>query len=124
MSDRYGRTWPEGTEVCPSCGQPDNCGECNHHRLSADQAQELGAIDGIYQFTWSGWDSGEDVEPPEPGKQWHTIYEDGEEYAIIVLRTGHFERQSEINAAEAAREIRAQSIVRALNELVERGDYP
>lgn len=35
MSDRYGRTWNlSPDELCPECGQPDNCGDCNHEPLS------------------------------------------------------------------------------------------
>lgn len=43
--DRYGRIWrlPQA-ELCPECGQPDNCGDCNHEPLTDEQAAELGAI--------------------------------------------------------------------------------
>jgi len=34
--------WPEGTELCPVCKQPDNCGDCNHHPLTAEEVVELG----------------------------------------------------------------------------------
>lgn len=44
MPDRYGRVWPPGAEVCPECGQPDNCGDCNHARINDEQALELGAV--------------------------------------------------------------------------------
>ena len=73
------------------------------------------------EFSWHGWDTGEDVEPKEPGKEWLTITEDGEEYATIVLRV---DRADDVEAARAAREIRANAIARALNDMVERGDYP
>ena len=45
-TDRYGRTWnlPSG-ELCPECGQPDNCGDCTHEPITAEQAAELGAND-------------------------------------------------------------------------------
>lgn len=78
-------------------------------------------------FTWVGWDEGEDVSPPEPGKEWLTILEDGEEYAVIVLRTDLDVFKNDpgrLTAARAAREIRANAIVRALNEMVARGDFP
>jgi hypothetical protein len=69
-------------------------------------------------YSWHGWDSGDDVDPPEPGKQWLTITEDGEEYAIIVLRTnastlvGH---PDAVFKREAQLEERATRIVAALN---------
>lgn len=78
-------------------------------------------------FEWHGWNEGSDVDPPEPGKEWLTITEDGEEYAVIVLRTDldiFRNDPGRLNAARAAREIRANAIVRALNTMVERGDYP
>lgn len=43
--DRYGRRWTlPDRELCPVCGQPDNCGDCTHKRLSRAQALALGAI--------------------------------------------------------------------------------
>jgi len=125
--DWYGRVWPEGTELCGVCGQPDNCGECTHGRLSWDQARDLGALVGTERFTWHGWEEGTDVYPEEPGKEWLTILDDGEEYAVIVLRTDadiFRNKPGQLTAARAAREIRANAIVRALNEMVERGDCP
>ena len=70
-------------------------------------------------YNWFGWDEGEDLDPPEPGKQWLTITEDGEEYAIIVLRSDAEERLSGRPDAvfEKERELegRATRIVAALN---------
>lgn len=42
--DRFGRTWPyPKNELCPECGQPDSCGDCNHQPLTdADVADILG----------------------------------------------------------------------------------
>lgn len=81
------------------------------------------------EFTWTGWltadDSG-DGDVPD-GLEWLSIEEDGEEYAIVVLRTkaSIFEgKPDDLTAARAAREIRANVIVKALNAMVERGDYP
>lgn len=32
--DRFGRVWwLQQAELCKECGQPDNCGDCNHERL-------------------------------------------------------------------------------------------
>lgn len=69
-------------------------------------------------YAVEGWfDGAGDCEPPEPGKHWLTITEDGEEYAIVVVRRPegmsetdpvHVERE-----AEASR--RAERIVAALN---------
>lgn len=41
--DKYGRVWdlPQ-TELCRECGQPDNCGECNHKRLTDEEVRRLG----------------------------------------------------------------------------------
>jgi hypothetical protein len=42
-TDKYGRTWGSLTrkELCPVCGQPDNCGDCNHKKLSAQNVIDL-----------------------------------------------------------------------------------
>ena len=69
-------------------------------------------------YSWYGWDSGEDLAPPEPGKQWLTITEDGEEHAIIVLRTDATDligRPDAVFEREAQLEARATRIVAALN---------
>lgn len=44
LSDGYGRQWPKLSvgERCETCGQPDNCGDCNHQMLSVDNVLELG----------------------------------------------------------------------------------
>lgn len=44
MVDIYGRVWPGDYELCPACGQPDNCGDCTHGRLSDEDALYLGAL--------------------------------------------------------------------------------
>jgi hypothetical protein len=36
--------YPVGTVLCPVCGQPDNCGDCDHTPLSPDEIAELGGI--------------------------------------------------------------------------------
>lgn len=42
MTDIFGRVWPfPHTELCRVCGQPDSCGDCNHHQLSETEAQAL-----------------------------------------------------------------------------------
>lgn len=47
-ADRFGRRWPEldghPEERCPVCGQPDNCGDCNHEPLTDDEARSLGGV--------------------------------------------------------------------------------
>jgi hypothetical protein len=48
--DKYGRIWPtewNDRELCPTCGQPDNCGDCNHLPLTKKQAVELGGRAGL-----------------------------------------------------------------------------
>ena len=63
---------------------------------------------------WS--DGATDCEPPEPNKLWLTITEDGEEYAIIVLRKDAFDfRQKALKEAKGIRLKRARRIVAALN---------
>lgn len=46
VTDRFGRDWGvrAWSETCMECGQPDNCGDCNHQPLSDHQAVLLGAI--------------------------------------------------------------------------------
>jgi hypothetical protein len=42
MEDIYGVEWNLPVEeICPTCGQPDNCGDCEHGRLSASQVSIL-----------------------------------------------------------------------------------
>jgi hypothetical protein len=32
--DKFGRIWDlPKNELCPECGQPDSCGDCNHTKL-------------------------------------------------------------------------------------------
>lgn len=40
--DDFGRTWnlPDD-ELCPTCGQPDNCGDCDHTEMSEEEAKTL-----------------------------------------------------------------------------------
>lgn len=42
--DLYGRSWPgvPENERCRTCGQPDNCGECDHVALTARDVLQLG----------------------------------------------------------------------------------
>lgn len=42
--DKFGRTWDlPDNELCPECGQPDSCGDCDHTPLSDEDARLLGA---------------------------------------------------------------------------------
>ena len=42
MTDLYGVTWDlPASELCPTCGQPDNCGDCSHKPLTEDEVYEL-----------------------------------------------------------------------------------
>lgn len=66
------------------------------------------------RYGWHGWDSGEDVTPPEPDKEWLTITDDGEEMAVIVHRDVSDDPvQNEQHRLDKER--RAQRIVDALN---------
>ena len=43
--DSYGRIWDNPIwDKCPICGQPDNCGDCNHKPLTETDVIELGGI--------------------------------------------------------------------------------
>ena len=43
--DRFGRVWSNPIwDKCPVCGQPDNCGECNHKKLNLKDVIELGGF--------------------------------------------------------------------------------
>jgi hypothetical protein len=45
FQDSFGNTWKlPASEVCQKCGQPDNCGDCNHQPLSPEEVRELGGI--------------------------------------------------------------------------------
>ena len=39
---RYQQSWPEHYDLCPECGQPDNCGDCNHQPLTPTEVAWLG----------------------------------------------------------------------------------
>jgi hypothetical protein len=48
--DRYGRSWRlSEAELCPECGQPDNCGDCTHEPLTAAQVVQLGGQDRSHE---------------------------------------------------------------------------
>lgn len=41
--DTFGRKWPFPLrELCPTCRQPDNMGECNHQPLAINEVEEIG----------------------------------------------------------------------------------
>ena len=43
FQDSFGNTWMlPSSEVCQKCGQPDNCGDCNHQPLTPEEVRELG----------------------------------------------------------------------------------
>lgn len=43
--DKYGRIWDNPIwDKCPCCGQPDNCNDCNHKRLTNKDVIELGGV--------------------------------------------------------------------------------
>lgn len=44
--DVYGRIWNNPIwDKCPVCGQPDNCGDCNHEKLGLQDVLELDGYD-------------------------------------------------------------------------------
>jgi hypothetical protein len=43
--DKFGNLWDnQPPDKCPICGQPDNCGDCNHKRLADSDVLELGGV--------------------------------------------------------------------------------
>lgn len=44
VTDSFGNQWPDSFELCPTCKQPDNCGDCDHTPLPASEVSELGGI--------------------------------------------------------------------------------
>ena len=41
--DEFGVTWTlPKEELCPTCGQPDSCGDCNHEQLTSSEVKILG----------------------------------------------------------------------------------
>lgn len=71
-------------------------------------------------YAVGSWFDGEgDCDPPEPGKEWLTVEEDGEELCILVLRRAAFADEAALTAGRAEREERAQRIVNALNFMPE-----
>lgn len=41
--DKFGVTWDlPKDEICSTCGQPDNSGDCNHQQLSKEEVKMLG----------------------------------------------------------------------------------
>jgi hypothetical protein len=42
IKDKFNRVWNlTKREVCPICKQPDNCGNCNHKKLSKEDVKNL-----------------------------------------------------------------------------------
>ncbi len=75
----------------------------------------MSAIPTIHdvEWSWSGWDEGEEIDPPEPGKRWLTINHWGEEYAVIVHRLLNDGRDV---ARMLEKQHQAERIVAALQE--------
>jgi hypothetical protein len=93
--------------------EPDEHGYVRgHHGVPYPEIEwnEVEIDDPIYD--WIGWEEGEELNPPEPGKRWLTITEDGEEMAIIVHR--HTGRNDGELMTQKIRD--AQAIVAALNQ--------
>jgi len=43
ITDLFGRKWNRPAyQLCPTCHQPDDCGDCNHKPLNPDEVRELG----------------------------------------------------------------------------------
>lgn len=53
--DRFERLWPVDTETCEECGQPDNCGDCTHGKLTDEQVLDLGGLLNT-AGEFRGWD--------------------------------------------------------------------
>lgn len=49
IKDKFGIYWDlPNDEVCKVCGQPDNCGDCNHHKININDAAKLGGIKSFW----------------------------------------------------------------------------
>ena len=56
--DHYGRVWPyPKNELCPVCGQPDSCGDCNHNKLTDAEVANI-----LYGVVFHRIDGGGSVE--------------------------------------------------------------
>lgn len=45
FANKFGRIWDMAPyELCVECGQPDNCGDCNHNELTIEDAKEIGCV--------------------------------------------------------------------------------
>lgn len=43
--DKFNTEWQLPLEeLCPECGQPDNCGDCNHQPLTDTEVRQLGGV--------------------------------------------------------------------------------
>ena len=55
-ADKFGRVWDLPKDnLCPKCGQPDVCGDCNHNKLDDREVIMLG---GELSGKASKWNSG------------------------------------------------------------------
>lgn len=90
-----------GADVCEALAEHFGFTDEDYRALAAER------------YTWLGWEDGEDAcDPPEPGKVWLTIADDGAELAVIVHRRYNDERDA---PAMEKKEAAAQRIVDALN---------
>lgn len=65
-TDRFDRIWDlPAEELCDICGQPDNCGDCNHERLSTEDVAALGGKEPLYVAVYAASDRDE---------QWATVW--------------------------------------------------
>lgn len=39
--DNYGVDWPIDFICCPVCGQPDDCGDCNHKPYTKEEVKMI-----------------------------------------------------------------------------------
>ena len=43
--DKFGNGWRlPVSELCSTCGQPDNCGDCSHGKLTKDNVVTLAGV--------------------------------------------------------------------------------
>ena len=128
--DKFGIYWdlPE-SELCKVCGQPDNCGDCDHTQIQRNEAAQLG---GIKSFWIYPHDSGivifgieqdstypEDNEPIDAGRNNGYIF--GKWFSTRAIQgdvgSNHITRCHEIDPMifEVAREFEFQVDVVDLN---------
>lgn len=89
-------------EICPDCHMPDNCGDCDHTRLSDEDLAEMGLFDdspGPKDHPDHRWATPVEVEevlngPGIDGSVW--INGDGSDWDLAVPRNAFWKIMEEV----------------------------